>query len=217
MIYLLRSPAWIKGRGYFQILKIGWTDDTKPWLGNKPKRRKSTYKSHNPTCEVLLEFPGLSKDVEEGLHDKFSEYRYGGMDEWYEFVPEILDFFSSPDLLTNLKELEDKGKKLREVREWNSKVEVYNYLLRSFLPSQDIASPFPSSEKEWFDDVKGLISPSDYIKLENTIDLYNTHNKDIKSVVERIARNPKKTKEILNEVVEWMTEEDYETVTYYYT
>lgn len=198
MIYLLRSPAWEKSRGYFHILKIGWTDDTKYWLPGRAKARKRSYKSHNPTAEVLLELPGLSQEVEEGLHDLFSTHRYGGMNEWYECVSEIIDFFYSPDLPQQLKEVGEKGKVLKEKREWKKKQTLYNYLLW-FFPIT--TPPKTDSEKEWFEKVASLLSPEEFITMERELGVLSTMPEEGKETLQRIAtlRSIDKRVEVLHE------------------
>lgn len=218
MIYLLRSPAWDKEEGYYQLLKIGWSDDTNKWLKNKWKGRKRSYKSHNPTSEVLIEIPGLSKDVEEALHDLFSTHRYKDMNEWYFFVPEILNYFSSPDLLQNLEGLRERGKQLREEREWKIRNQVYNYYLEDFLGEIKGEINFPiitSRMEDWWEQVKQSLPNISFIQLENTIGLYESirrsRNKEVLDIFHQIvkAKTEEKRKNILNEALEWMDESDF--------
>lgn len=218
MIYLLRSPAWDKEEGYYQLLKIGWSDDTNNWLENKWKRRKRSYKSHNPTSEVLIEVPGLSKDVEEALHDLFSTHRYKNMNEWYFFVPEILNYFSSPNLLQNLQKLEEKGKQLREEREWKLRNLVYNYYLEDILKETSIDTSFPiitSRMEDWWDKVKQVLPDIPFISLESTIMLYEgirrSRSKEILDTFYQVvkAKSEEKRKSILEEALIWMDECDF--------
>lgn len=211
MIYLLRSPAWDKKRGYFQLLKIGWIDDTKSWIPSRVKNRKRTYKSHNPTCEVLLEIPGLSIDVEEGLHDYFSTHRYQSMKEWYEFVPEIINFFSSPDLTKQLQEMGEKGKVLRENREWKKKQVVYNYLLWRCSVNNPLKT---NSEKEWLEKISSLLPPEEFIIMERDLDVLSTMPNEGKEILQKVAtlKSIDKRIEVLKEAVLELDEFVYDWV-----
>ena len=61
---------------------------------------------HNPTCKILYEVPGLTEEDEKNVQYRFRKYLYPeyGM-EWFEYNKEIVDFFSDPNVIENIKSL----------------------------------------------------------------------------------------------------------------
>ena len=91
MIYLIRNMT-----ADFAILKIGYTKDI--------NKRMSTYKTHNPTIELLYVGNG-SKENEQFLHLYFERYRYDGSREWFYYTPIIIEYFKYRTNVTILDEV----------------------------------------------------------------------------------------------------------------
>lgn len=100
MIYLIKSAGYGKDNNYIDLLKIGYTEDT------KKEGRFNAYKLHNPTCKILYELPELTEEDEKNVQYKFRKYLYSeyGM-EWFEYNKEIVDFFSDSNVIENIKSL----------------------------------------------------------------------------------------------------------------
>lgn len=68
MLYLIESAGYKVGKNnsisYFKLLKIGYSEE------NTKNRRYYTYKSHNPTCQVLYEIPECTEDNEKNSSGK---------------------------------------------------------------------------------------------------------------------------------------------------
>ena len=99
MIYLIESSGY-KGDNYFKLLKIGYTDD------NVSDRRFTTYKLHNPTCQVLYTIPNATEE-----HEKRVQYKFRGLlfkdygREWFKYSEEIINYFKSVKSLEELEKL----------------------------------------------------------------------------------------------------------------
>lgn len=206
MIYLLRSPAWNKERGYFQILKIGYTSCEKGY-----SRREGNYKSHNPTSEMLIKIPGFGEDVEVGLHEKFKTHRFQG-NEWYEFVPEIIDFFKDPDLYTNLRELGREGQAIISRRYWKRKENLYNYLLSTISPPSISMPEEISTKEEWLEKVIKERGADVGILVEERIKNYYDLDVLMQEVIEDIAnlKTLQKRAERLEQYIQAALEEESE-------
>lgn len=207
MIYLLRSPAWEKDRGYFQILKIGYTS----WEKEGYSRREGSYKSHNPTSEMLIKIPGMGQEVEVGLHEKFKAHRYSG-DEWYEFVPEIIDFFKSPDLITNLKKIGQEGKAIMERRSWKRKENLYQYLLSTIDTPLEISPTEILTKEKWLERVREEKSSEVNIGIDLRLQEYYNLDGMMQEVIEEIANLKTLTKraEKLERYIQSALEEESE-------
>lgn len=93
MIYLIKSAGYGKDNNYIDLLKIGYTEDT------KKEGRFNAYKLHNPTCKILYELPELTEEDEKNIQYKFRKYLYIDYGrEWFEYNDEIVNFFKNPDL-----------------------------------------------------------------------------------------------------------------------
>ena len=140
MIYLIESSAFKrKSNGekeYFQLLKIGYTDD------DKKEKRYSGYKLHNPTCEILCEILNATEEHEHKLHYKFKNYRYEDYgNEWFYYNEEIVNYIKTValeelDKLPNSpnKDMKNSLKGKKEAKKiisylFDTVEEVDNYLL----------------------------------------------------------------------------------------
>ena len=140
MIYLIESSAFKrKSNGekeYFQLLKIGYTDD------DKKEKRYSGYKLHNPTCEILCEILNATEEHEHKLHYKFKSYRYEDYgNEWFYYNEEIVNYIKTVtleelDKLPNSpnKDMKNSLKGKKEAKKiisylFDTVEEVDNYLL----------------------------------------------------------------------------------------
>ena len=100
MIYLIKSAGYGKDNNYIDLLKIGYTEDT------KKEGRFSAYKLHNPTCKILYELPELTEEDEKNIQYKFRKYLYIDYGrEWFEYNSEIVNFFKDPEVIRNVKNL----------------------------------------------------------------------------------------------------------------
>lgn len=87
MIYLIKSAGYGKDNNYIDLLKIGYTEDT------KKEGRFNAYKLHNPTCKILYELPELTEEDEKNIQYKFRKYLYIDYGrEWFEYNDEIVNF-----------------------------------------------------------------------------------------------------------------------------
>lgn len=66
------------------LLKIGYT--------NNINKRMSTYKTHNPTFNLLYVGEG-NKENEKFLHLYFERYRHESSKEWFYYTPIITEYF----------------------------------------------------------------------------------------------------------------------------
>lgn len=100
MIYLIKSAGYEKDNNYIDLLKIGYTEDT------KKEGRFNAYKLHNPTCKILYELPELTEEDEKNIQYKFRKYLYIDYGrEWFEYNDEIVNFFKNPEVVKNIKNL----------------------------------------------------------------------------------------------------------------
>ena len=100
MIYLIKSAGYGKDNNYIDLLKIGYTEDT------KKEGRFNAYKLHNPTCKILYELPELTEEDEKNIQYKFRKYLYIDYGrEWFEYNDEIVNFFKNPEVVKNIKNL----------------------------------------------------------------------------------------------------------------
>lgn len=100
MIYLIKSAGYGKDNNYIDLLKIGYTEDT------KKEGRFNAYKLHNPTCKILYELPELTEEDEKNIQYKFRKYLYIDYGrEWFECNDEIVNFFKNPEVVKNIKNL----------------------------------------------------------------------------------------------------------------
>lgn len=101
MLYLIISSAMKEDengkREYFDILKIGYTEDK-----NK-NRRFDQYFLHNPTCKILKIIPNATQEQESKVKFKFKDLLFAGQ-EWFLYDQSIIDFFN------NIKSLEELDK-----------------------------------------------------------------------------------------------------------
>lgn len=101
MIYLIEIPRCKYDNSgniteYYQILKIGYTNDEEPDI-NKNKRL-ATYKNYYGSSMKLLKIiPNATEEQEKKLHYKFKDYLIEG-NEWYSYKEEIIDYLSSVTL-----------------------------------------------------------------------------------------------------------------------
>ena len=141
MIYLIKSAGYGKDNNYIDLLKIGYTEDT------KKEGRFNAYKLHNPTCKILYELPELTEEDEKNIQYKFRKYLYIDYGrEWFEYNDEIVNFFKNPEVVKNIKNLPINpciiNKELTEFK--NSVKEILGILLgiSSNLPGKGRESVF---------------------------------------------------------------------------
>lgn len=90
MIYLIKSAAYDNLGGYIDLLKIGYTEDS------RKDSRLSQYRLHNPSCKVLFEIPKFDSGVEKKIQYYFRNLRYQDYGrEWFIFSQDIIDFFEN--------------------------------------------------------------------------------------------------------------------------
>ena len=101
MIYLIEIPRCKYDNDgnvieYFQILKIGYTNDEESDI-NKNKRLM-TYRSYYGSSMKLLKIiPNATEEQEKKLHYMFKDYLVEG-NEWYSYEKDIIDYLNSVTL-----------------------------------------------------------------------------------------------------------------------
>ena len=181
------------------ILKIGWT------LDKKAKLRFNTYTSHNPTIKILKVFPGLSLDVEKALHSRFSHIRFPGTSEWYEDCEEIINFFYSPDIKKELKEMEESESVKRAA--WEKKRPTLLYLIRCLTMNDTSSLESIPNEEEFWEEIK-ILYPVEKIK-EKEITLRSLP-KDLKDILQKLISL--KTIENKSKLLNSISIEDFEHI-----
>lgn len=123
MIYVIIGPVYVKKGDYTKYdnaLKIGYSSDKKKTY----KGRFSAYNTENPTNEILFKIMGGTRRDEKNLHKYFSKYQKKFEDndtrEWFEYCPEILDFFKTHSTIESIRAkikpslIKRSGKKYKE-------------------------------------------------------------------------------------------------------
>ena len=129
MIYLIKSFGYTEGRGYFDLLKIGYTRD------NNYKSRLMTYKYHNPTCELLYFIPEATEVDEDNLQYYFRDYQFinnsFSSSEWFYYNDEIVDYFKTHTTRESLSSLPNSPSNKRSAfREYRREVvDIVKYVL----------------------------------------------------------------------------------------
>lgn len=129
MIYLIKSFGYTEGKGYFDLLKIGYTRD------NNYKSRLMTYKYHNPTCELLYIIPEATEVDEDNLQYYFRDYQFihnsFSSSEWFYYNDEIVDYFKTHTTRESLSSLPNSPSNKRSAfREYRREVvDIVKYVL----------------------------------------------------------------------------------------
>ena len=129
MIYLIKSFGYTEGKGYFDLLKIGYTRD------NNYKSRLMTYKYHNPTCELLYIIPEATEVDEDNLQYYFRDYQFihnsFSSSEWFYYKDEIVDYFKTHTTRESLSSLPNSPSNKRSAfREYRREVvDIVKYVL----------------------------------------------------------------------------------------
>ena len=129
MIYLIKSFGYTEGKGYFDLLKIGYTRD------NNYKSRLMTYRYHNPTCELLYIIPEATEVDEDNLQYYFRDYQFihnsFSSSEWFYYKDEIVDYFKTHTTRESLSSLPNSPSNKRSAfREYRREVvDIVKYVL----------------------------------------------------------------------------------------
>lgn len=129
MIYLIKSFGYTEGKGYFDLLKIGYTRD------NNYKSRLMTYKYHSPTCELLYIIPEATEVDEDNLQYYFRDYQFihnsFSSSEWFYYNDEIVDYFKTHTTRESLSSLPNSPSNKRSAfREYRREVvDIVKYVL----------------------------------------------------------------------------------------
>ena len=129
MIYLIKSFGYTEGKGYFDLLKIGYTGD------NNYKSRLMTYRYHNPTCELLYIIPEATEVDEDNLQYYFRDYQFihnsFSSSEWFYYKDEIVDYFKTHTTRESLSSLPNSPSNKRSAfREYRREVvDIVKYVL----------------------------------------------------------------------------------------
>ena len=102
MIYVIKTPGYTEEKGFFFLLKIGYTND------KNRERRLAGYSTHNPCFEVLYEIPKGTEDHEKRLHFKFKDLKFkkdSSLSEWFMCDQSIIDYFESRPTLEDISKL----------------------------------------------------------------------------------------------------------------
>lgn len=178
MIYLLRSPGVDTSGNFCWLLKIGWTED------NEATRRFATYRSHNPSVKVLCTFPGLSKNVEEALHEKFSLYRFPGFIEWYIYCAEIIDYFVRPEVYQELKSLSPTIR--REEIEWEKRKRLLRYI--SYIVDESFPLLEANNEEDFVRKMKIELGEEKWIRVLELIEEFKTIPKEAQQIITDLSK-----------------------------
>ena len=153
MIYLIESSGYNRVGdtiSYFQLLKIGYTEDS------RKDKRFDPYKLHNPTCKVLYEISNGTEDQEKRIQYKFKDLLYPDYGrEWFYYSEEIIDFFkeiqdNGLDIVLNL----PKGASSNTVYTiYRNKIKDILYSIYGFYREENNISP-----KESLEDMKDYYS-----------------------------------------------------------
>lgn len=120
MIYLIQSAGYDDSGNFIHILKIGFTEDS------TSNNRFTAYRNHNPTNKVLYKIPGGTSQDELNLHNYFRKFRKFG-NEWYEYVPDIIEFFRTHTTANSLSILPTfKAKKEKKLERQEEKERIKN-------------------------------------------------------------------------------------------
>lgn len=146
MIYLIESSGYNRVGdtiSYFQLLKIGYTEDF------KKDKRYISYKLHNPTCKVLYEISNGTEDQEKRIQYKFKDLLYPDYGrEWFYYSEEIINFFediqnNGLDIVLNLpKGASNKSTYLT----YRNKIKDILYSIYGFYREENNISPKESLE-----------------------------------------------------------------------
>ena len=129
MIYLIKSFSYTEDKGYFDLLKIGYTGD------NNYKSRLMTYRYHNPTCELLYIIPEATEVDEDNLQYYFRDYQFihnsFSSSEWFYYKDEIVDYFKTHTTRESLSSLPNSPSNKRSAfREYRREVvDIVKYVL----------------------------------------------------------------------------------------
>lgn len=129
MIYLIKSFGYTEDKGYFDLLKIGYTRD------NNYKSRLMTYRYHNPTCELLYIIPEATEIDEDNLQYYFRDYQFihnsFSSSEWFYYNDEIVDYFKTHTTRESLSSLPNSPSNKRSAfREYRREVvDIVKYVL----------------------------------------------------------------------------------------
>ena len=102
MIYVIKTPGYTEEKGFFFLLKIGYTND------KNIERRLTGYSTHNPCFEVLYEIPKGTEDHEKKLHFKFKDLKFkknSSLSEWFMCDQSIIDYFEFRPTLEDISKL----------------------------------------------------------------------------------------------------------------
>lgn len=170
MIYLIESSGYNRVGdtiSYFQLLKIGYTEDF------KKNKRYISYKLHNPTCKVLYEISNGTEDHEKRIQYKFRDLKYSEYgNEWFYYSEEIIDFFENIqnnglDIVLNL----PKGASSKSTYLiYRNKVKDVLYSIYGFYREENNISPKESLEdtiKDYYN--KLIVELGDKITVESEV------------------------------------------------
>ena len=170
MIYLIESSGYNRvgdSISYFQLLKIGYTEDF------KKDKRYISYKLHNPTCKVLYEISNGTEDHEKRIQYKFKDLLYSDYGrEWFYYSEEIIDFFkeiqdNGLDIILNL----PKGASSNTVYTiYRNKIKDILYSIYGFYREENNISPKESLEdtiKDYYN--KLIVELGDKITVESEV------------------------------------------------
>lgn len=167
MIYLIESSAFKRKEDgtieYFQLLKIGYTDDS------KKDNRYSAYKLHNPTCKVIYEIPNGTEYQEHKLHYKFKDKKYKEYgDEWYNYDQDIVDYIKTVTL-DELTKLPNNPKRYDSKKITKEKIEAKQIISYLFDTKEEINN-YLSILINKLGDTISYTTALDYISQDSTID-----------------------------------------------
>ena len=167
MIYLIKSAGYGDDNKYIDLLKIGYTEDS------RKDKRFNLYKLHNPTCKVLYEVLGGTEDQEKRIQYKFKDLLYPNYGrEWFYYSEEIIDFFkeiqdNGLDIVLNL----PKGASSKSTYlTYRNKVKDILYSIYGFYREENNISPKESLEdtvKDYYN--KLIVDLGDKITVESEV------------------------------------------------